>query len=149
MNTLKIEQKLADKYGYMKLPETLSQKYRNFFLENIPSYLKIDGDNSCLYTKKGSLVCRRYNRIVIGDYGAFVEFSKEDVGEDFHIKDGQEYRIFDRKYSKNVKYLWYTINDGSDIKIYYQKRKVNYADYKRGMYYVSVHEVKAVPCHTS
>ena len=101
-------------------------KYRNFFLENIPSYLKIDGDNSCLYTKKGSLVCRRYNRIVIGDYGAFVEFSKEDVGEDFPIKDGQEYRIFDRKYSKNVKYLWYTINDGSDIKIYYQKRKVDY-----------------------
>ena len=141
MNTLKIEQKLADKYGYMKLPETLSQKYRNFFLKNIPSYLKIEGDNSCLYTKNGSLVCKRYNRIVIGDYGAFIEFSKDDAGEDFPVKDDQEYRIFDKKYSKNVKYLWYTINDDSDIKIYYQKRKVDYADYKRGMYYVSVHEV--------
>ena len=141
MNTLKIEQELAEKYGYMKLPEELSQKYRNFFLENIPPHLKTDGDNLCLYTKKGNLICKRYNRIVVGDYGAFIEFSKEDAADNFCVKIGQEYRINDPKYSKNVKYLWYTIDDDSDIKIYYQKRRVNYADYKRGMHYVSVHEV--------
>ena len=40
-----------------------------------------------------------------------------------------------------VKYLWLTIKDNSCIKIYYQKKSVDYADYKPGMLYVSVHEV--------
>ena len=33
------------------------------------------------------------------------------------------------------------VNDGSDVKVYDQKRSVEYADYKPGMLYVSVYEV--------
>lgn len=32
-------------------------------------------------------------------------------------------------------------SDGSDVKVYEQKRPVGYADYKPGMLYVSVYEV--------
>lgn len=42
---------------------------------------------------------------------------------------------------KHVKYLWLTADDDSDVKVYDQKRSVEYADYKPGMLYVSVYEV--------
>lgn len=138
MNTLNIEAALAKKFKYRPLPCDLSSKYREYFFDNIPSFLKCDGGGA-LYTKCGSIVCSSYQRIVIGDYGAFVEFEKP--ANDFIIVPGQEYRVIDERYSKNVKYVWLTINDGSNIKIYHQRKGVSYADYKAGMYYISVHEV--------
>ena len=68
-----------------------------------------------------------------------IEFSTSPYS--FIIKPGQEYRIDDERYSKNVKYHWLTINDNSDVKIYHQMRTVAYADYLPDKYYVSVHEV--------
>lgn len=146
MNTLKIEAKLAEKYKYKPLPDDLSTKYRRFFIENIPPHLDIShshipGGKNPLFTINGSMVCTDYNRIVVGDYGAFVEFDPHYEGTNFIIAPGQEYRVNDERYSQNVKYIWLTINDGSGIKIYKQKKRVSYADYIPGRYYVSVHEV--------
>lgn len=140
MNTLKIEAKLAEKYGYKKLTDTLSGQYRRFFYENIPDGLCLFGGGT-LQTSRGSTICNTYNRIVVGDYGAFVEFADKPEETAFIIAPGQEYRVTDERYSKNVKYIWMTVPDGSGIKIYYQKKRVTYADYLPGMYYVSVHEV--------
>lgn len=142
MNTLKIEATLAKKYGYLPLPEELSIKYRNFFKENIPQFLNIDGAHTPLVTLNGSPVCLWYDRIVVGDYGAFIEYPKEAIASDYIIQPGQEYRVNDKKYKNSVKYIWLTIDDGSGIKIYQQKRGVTYADYKARKYYISVHEVK-------
>lgn len=146
MNTLRIEAKLAEKYKYKPLPDDLSAKYRQFFTENIPSHLdishsRIPGGKNPLFTIHGSMVCTDYDRIVVGDYGAFVEFSPHYEGTNFIIAPGQEYRVYDERYSKNVKYIWLTIDDGSGIKIYRQKKRVAYADYLPEKYYVSVHEV--------
>ena len=143
MNTLRIEAKLAEKYKYKKLPADLSEKYRRFFAENIPLGLNINGGGA-LKTFKETLICDKYRRIVVGDYGAFVEFEREPDGVEFIIAPGQEYRVNDERYSKNVKYIWLTIPDNNNIKIYHQKKPVNYADYLPGMYYVSVHEVGAI-----
>jgi len=145
MNTLKIEAKLAEKYKYKPLPGDLSEKYRGFFTENIPYFLSIAGGGA-LYTCCGCMICKSYRRIVVGDYGAFVEFGEEDLPSPdeapvFKIAPGEEYRVYDERYAKNVKYIWLTTNDLSGIKIYRQKKGVSYADYKPGMYYVSVHEV--------
>ena len=141
MNTLKIEAALSKKYKYKNLPGDLSGKYRDFFCENIPEFLSKSGSKDTLYTLSGSPICDGYDRIVVGDYGAFIEFSRSVFSDSFIVQPGQEYRIDDERYSKNVKYIWLTINDGSDIKIYFQKKGVTYADYKPGKYYVSVHEV--------
>ena len=141
MNTLKIEALLAKKYKYKPLSKELSEKYRSYFRDNIPEWLKETGQNQPLYTNRGSIITNRYERIVVGDYGAFVEFSEPIFEGQFIIAPGQEYRVFDDRYSKNIKYEWLTIDDGSNVKIYFQKRTVNYADYKPNMYYVSVHEV--------
>lgn len=139
MNTLKIEALLAKKYGYKPLSSELSTKYRQFYLENIPKELNVNGGVETLYTTKGNPICDGYDRIVIGDYGAFIEFSTSPYT--FIIKPGQEYRMNDKQYSRSVKYVWLTIDDESDIKIYYQKRTVLYADYLPRKFYVSVHEV--------
>lgn len=102
----------------------------------------MNGDNIPLYSADGRVVCDGYKRIVIGDYGAFIEFTPEQANHYlFKVQEGQEYRINDPKYSKNVKYEWLTLKDKSGIKIYKQKKTVSYADYKKGMFYVSPHEV--------
>ena len=141
MNTLKIEASLAKKYGYKPLDAELSAKYREFFNKNIPDFLQ---DNTqTLYTRWGTPFCNGFTRIVVGDYGAFIEISEKEMilpRYKLEIPHDQQYRFAD-KYKNNVKYLWYTMPDYSDIKIYYQQRRVAYADYKPGMYYVSVHEV--------
>lgn len=139
MNTLKIEAALAKKYKYRPLKRDLSEKYRKFYLDNIPTDLNVNGGVDTLFTSNGSQICDGYDRIVIGDYGAFIEFSTSPYS--FIVKPGQEYRIDDERYSKNVKYHWLTINDNSDVKIYHQMRTVAYADYLPDKYYVSVHEV--------
>ena len=139
MNTLKIEATLAKKYKYRPLKRDLSEKYRKFYLDSIPTELNVNGGVDTLFTLNGSPICDGYDRIVIGDYGAFIEFSTSPYS--FIVKPGQEYRIDDERYSKNVKYHWLTINDDSDIKIYHQMRTVAYADYLPDKYYVSVHEV--------
>lgn len=43
MNTLNIEAKLAQKYGYKPLPKDLSEKYRQFYIDNLPDCFILDG----------------------------------------------------------------------------------------------------------
>ena len=58
--------------------ETLRKEFPQveieYFQSNIPEFLSTDGGGA-LFTCFGSKVCEQYDRIVIGDYGAFVEFS--------------------------------------------------------------------------
>ena len=145
MDTRKIEALLAEKYKYKNLPQEIADKYHQYFDDNIPDFLKQNTNQIQLYTNSGSLVCTHYNRIVIGDYGAFVEFTPQQANEQiFIVMPGQEFRINNPRYSAHVKYEWLTIDDKSKIKIYRQKRTVTYADYIVGMYYVSVHEVQGI-----
>ena len=104
MNTLKIETELAEHYRYKPLPKEESERYRALFAENIPNILNEDGSNNLLFTLNGTPICKDYQRIVVGDYGAFVEFSESQayVGE-FIIKKGQEYRVDNPQYANNVK----------------------------------------------
>lgn len=143
MDTREFEAQLAKDYKYKKIPVDYAKECRKFFKENIPDFLHMEGSsNQCLYTKNGSLLSIGYKRIVIGDYGAFIEIDPNQASvSTFEVKNGQEYRINDPKYCYNVKYHWYTIDDDSDIKIYYQIKGVSYADYVPGLFYVSVHEV--------
>ena len=137
MNTLKFEQQLAEQYKYKPLPKEVSKEVRAMYKNNIPSSLSIQGGGA-LYTSCGTLITNNYNRIVIGDYGAFIEFNNPNYDK-LITAPGQLYH----NKMNNRKYDWLTINDQSDIKIYYQKHSVTYADYIPGKYYVSVYEVIA------
>ena len=134
-----LSNELSKKYNYKKLSKEKSCIVRSIYASTLPEFL--EQLNQPLYTINGSLICSNFDRIVIGDYGAYIEFSSEQANKNlFTIAPGQEYRIDDLRYA-NVKYAWLTINDDSQIKIYYQKNTVSYADYKPHKYYVSVYEV--------
>lgn len=143
MDTRDIEQDLAVRFKYKPLSKETSDKYRKLFLENIPEGLLIDGNISPIRTKLGTVIARSYSRIVIGDYGAFVEIPEADMIQDvLMVEPGQEYRMNDIRYSSRIKYWWFTCVDGSGIKIYFQVRTVLYADYKVNCFYVSVHDIQ-------
>ena len=48
MNTTMIEAKLAEQYKYKKLPDDLSEKYRQYFIDNIPDGLFLNGGGALL-----------------------------------------------------------------------------------------------------
>lgn len=137
INVPNLINQLFKDYGYKKLSPDLSEYYRDLYLKDIPKFLNINGGGP-LFTLNGSLICQSYDRVVIGDYGAYVEFTTP--GCQFVVEKGQEYRYQD-KY-KNCKYFWLTVPDESHIKIYKQRHTVSYADYLVGKFYVSVYEVQ-------
>lgn len=141
---LHFQDALSRKWKYRKLKKSLSEKLREIYYRRLPEGFKIMGDPAAeLYSSAGTLIAVGYEKIVIGDYGAFLEINKENViGKNLEIKKGQEYRYNDPKYKDNVKYLWYTTKDDSDVKIYYQKKTVPYADYKPKKFYISPYEVE-------
>lgn len=130
-------------FEYKKLPKALSERSRSIYLKYLPENFNINGDSKkLLYDSNGILIAKGYDRIVIGDYGAYVEINEYQIQrKNIRIKDGESYRMFDPQYRKNIKYHWYTSTSDSDIKIYYQIRKVSYADYIPGRYYIDPYQL--------
>lgn len=145
---LAFQEKLAAERGYAPVEIDLflgdvREKYR----ATLPDWCKEGGDlKTPLYTLDGTQIATGYQRIVIGDYGSFVEITPEQMRkETLRCKPGQEYRFADERFAVNVKYLWLTAKDRSNCKIYFQKKQVSYADYIPGMYYISPYEVDMKP----
>lgn len=138
-----LQDELALKYKYKKLPIDISETAKETYLNSLPDFLNINGNvNFVIKSKNGTIIAYGYKRIVIGDYGAFIEIDESQINNtNISIQKGQEYRIFDEKYNKHVKYFWLTANDNSGIKIYFQQKTVSYADYKPNMYYISPFEI--------
>lgn len=137
--------RLAEIHGYKKLNSVLAAQARKFYMQRLPQ-IRLDGDEIELRTMQGTLIAKGFKRIVIGDYGAYVEIDKSQmVRENVRCKPGQEFRFRNPQFKERVKYYWYTATDDSDVKIYYQQRGVTYADYKPGMFYVSPDELDLTP----
>ncbi len=165
--TLKKQEELADTYKYKQLPYQLALNCMRHYVTSLPegfclkdNALKVAENpeiNECInkpgyevikehklpiVTRDGTMIAYKYNRIVIGHYGAFIEIEKDDIYRDnVKCEPGQEYRIRDRRYRDKVKYQWYTAKDNSHCKLYKQTRQVAYADYQEDMWYISPFEV--------
>ena len=133
---------LAAKYKYKPLPAELSAEVREKYRQAIPEGLDEQGNlTQVLKSPQGVLLAAGYTRIVIGDYGAYIEVPQVlAFKSSFVIAPGQEYRVNDPKYKDRVKYVWLTTRL-NDVKIYRQLRRVTYADYKPEFFYMSVFEV--------
>ena len=140
---------IAKKYQYQVLPIAIKEEALSIYLGNLPSEFlgakrevkggfEIEGKQQPLYLKNGIKIAEKYNRIVIGNYGAFFEIDKDDMRlSELSTQSGEEYRESE---SYKPKYLWKTVKD-TNVKIYEQLGGVDYADYKPGKYYVSPYEV--------
>lgn len=141
---LSFQEKLAEEYKYQPIQyNLLLGDVRQKYIDNLPWWCLLKGSTECkLYTHSGTQIATGYDRIVVGDYGAFIEIRPERMLlGNVMIQPGQEYRVLDEQYSRRCKYHWYTARDHSGVKLYYQQRPVSYADYLPGMWYVSVYEV--------
>lgn len=140
---LQYQEELAREHNYASIqPDLFHGDVRDLYRKALPKWCDVNGDTQPLCSAAGTILCYAYRRVVIGDYGAFLECSPEDIIlSSLCCKPGQEYRYQDERYSKSVKYLWLTTKDSSNCKVYLQRKTVEYADYLPGMYYVSVYEV--------
>lgn len=112
-------------------------------LENYIQRLQIPifGDFDTIFkTKNNTLVAKGYQCIVIGGRGPYIEFSPEQIfRENVYIPENELKRIKNNIYY----YIEYRTKDKAHVKIYFQKRVVDYADYKVGMFYVSPFDLLA------
>ena len=127
---------------YKKLDKTLSGQVREVYRRYVDT-LHLDR-NKPLYTHDGQKIANGFERIVVGDYGAYIEYDLSQVpqGIRYVLEKGQEYRV-QPYWRKRVKYIWYTMpNSNPHIKIYWQLRTVSYADYLPKKFYISPFQVR-------
>ncbi len=109
---LRFQEQLAKDYGYQPIGYNLFLgDVRQKYLDALPEWRKVDGDPEIpLFTDKGTQISTGYKRIVIGDYGAFIEMSQEQmVMDNIQICDGQEYRIEDARLVKRPQNTYHIV----------------------------------------
>ena len=95
--------------------------------------IPIDGANIPLFVNYPNLIASGYQRVVIGQRGPYVEFTKNQIIDtELYIPKSQLYRLSDPK----VYYIEFRSVE-KNIKVYYQMRSVAYADYLLNHFYIS------------
>lgn len=90
-------------------------------------------------TKCGTPIAIGYKRVVIGARGPYIEFGDDNIiRENMNIPTDEMWRIS----SDASFYIEYRTNDMCNVKIYLQKKTVNYADYQLHYYYISPFDLK-------
>lgn len=153
---LKMQDDLATQYKYKKQPELIGEINMKEYLEALPAEMadtvvpvpsqkpgyEVSGKDIPLYSKSGTKIAERYDRIVIGHYGAFLEIDPKDMCmENIKCEEGQEYRMKNPYFVDRIKYQWLTTKDDSHCKLYFQQKGVTYADYQPNKWYISPYEV--------
>lgn len=81
------------------------------------------------------LIATGYTRVVHGGRGAYLEIHPDSMVESgLEPEPKQEYRLTE-EWKKLAYYAWYRTKVGFK-KVYFQYKKVNYADYLPGYYYI-------------
>lgn len=138
---LRYQEHLAETWKYKAIPPMYSTSAYQIYEKSLPDWCKT-ASNQVLYSLSGIPLFHGFRRIVIGDYGAFVEAAPEQVLRDnMKIKSGEEYRLTEPRYANHVKYIWLIPVKGTETKVYWQRKEVEYADYRPGMYYISPFEL--------
>ena len=90
-------------------------------------------------TKKGISVATDFVRIVYGERGAYMEFTKAQIiQKNIHIPLNAKWRLSE-EWKDKVYYIEYRTTD--NVMVYHQKRIVGYADYKLNYFYISLEDL--------
>lgn len=94
--------------------------------------------NLPIRTTNGTEVAVGFNRIVHGGRGAYVEFLDEQIIKgSIEIVNGSEWRLDSSHPASSKCYFALYTPKGEKIRVYHQKREVDYADYIVGRWYIS------------
>ena len=113
-------------------PPTDAALLRAHYASRCPNY----PTTTRLTTLQGYPLTNGITRMAVGDYGAYIEFAPEQLVAKLATK-------FPDPQKPWIKYVWFVHPKDERTKIYLQKRTVQYADYRPGMYYVSPDDVWA------
>ena len=127
----------GSKNFYKPLEKEDSDLVRQFYREHL-TLLEIGSVDKKIINSCGTIIAVGYTRVVIGDYGAYVEFDKSQV----QVNNIQS--KWPGKPNRPVKYIWLETKDKLKTKVYYQQGTVGYADYKIGMFYVDLNDIITV-----
>lgn len=125
----------ATKYLYRPLPKRVKPEAYAAYAEGYNGFDKTG--RSCVIG--GVTVATDFERLVVGDYGPWVEFTAEQLSiiDQLTVPEGQRWRL-DKEYIErqglSIKYIWYQYGG---VKVYHQQAGVKYADYRPGYYYIS------------
>ncbi len=101
--------------------------------------IPLDGSpDARFYSASGTLLARGYTRVVIGGRGAYLEFAPEHVEmSNLHIPPRTAWRLE----SENAFYLEHRSKDDANVMVYEQRRTVDYADYRIGLFCIAPADV--------
>ena len=85
-------------------------------------------------SSSGINIAKGYNRVVYGGRGPYIEFERHHFTCALKSKYGNSFDSVPKK--SNYYYVWVMPEKAPDIKIYYQIKKVKYADYRLDRFYV-------------
>ncbi|VFR10507.1 hypothetical protein SPFM17_00026 [Salmonella phage SPFM17] len=126
---------LVARYRYRPLPKKVREEALSVYQQHLNGFDKVRAA-----TIGGVSVCLRWNRVVVGDYGAYLEIDEKDLLVGLDVPPEQAWRL-DEEYiagrKLSIKYHWLTFRG---VKVYHQVDTVKYADYRPGKYYISVLE---------
>lgn len=94
-----------------------------------------------LIYKNGEKVCERYERIVIGDYGAYVEISASHLSDNHFIYIDQNDPVDETIASRHSNHMTLALNDESSYTIYFQVKPVPYGNFIPGRFYIDPYDV--------
>ena len=122
---------------YRQLPGEASKIAREYYRMRLRQMAISEhgADDVILKNDCGTVVSKGYRRVVVGDYGAYIEFTQKQL-----IQASIAPKWAGTQ-SKDASYIWHETTDASKTKIYLQQRRVQYADYVPRMYYVSPDDI--------
>jgi len=123
-----IAQALSVYFNRRALPLELSTFVRKIYNKGIPNFNR----NEPIYTVEGLQIANNFNRILITDYGAYLEFNTGDILLENLIaskqKDGMQH-LHKLYFSKD-----------NSLKLYYQITNLN-GSFQKGKIYVQIYDV--------
>lgn len=122
---------------YRQLPGEASKIVREYYRMRLRQMAISEhgADDVVLKNDCGTVLANGYRRVVVGDYGAYIEFTqKQLVQEAISPK-------WPGSQKKEASYIWHETTDASKTKVYLQQHRVQYADYVPRMYYVSPDDI--------
>lgn len=125
--------------NYNSLAKSESEIIKEIYKKHLTlKYPNLTSGKNCQGVVIGEnvLLLSQYDRIVIGDHGAYIEFDESHLRYDLELTESKKYR----NSLSGIKYYWMNPIGFNNIKIYKQTKTVGYASYKAGKYYISPYE---------
>lgn len=134
---------MVAKYHHRPIPTTpAAGNVKTYYRDKLPAWAKKKISRKYpLYTKNGEKVCERYERIVIGDYGAYVEISASHLSDNHFIYIDQNDPIDETISSRHSSHMTLALNDESSYTIYFQVKPVPYGSFIPGRFYIDPYDV--------